>query len=205
MIIGFLPLVIFALLANVSQDLALWAAFAAAFAVSLRDFAREQLLHLLDVGSLAIFGVTALFAGFVRPGLSIEMTRFIVDGGFLCLALLSLILQRPLTLQSRGGPRPSGWSKRRFLLTHYGLTTFWILGFGAMAATDALADMNKDVPQSLDGAAELAVLLVGLVLTAQFPSPAGSDTANSRQSSPVSGVSLAASRISARRRDDLRG
>ncbi|HEY3778855.1 MAG TPA: hypothetical protein VGL35_12435 [Rhizomicrobium sp.] len=202
MIVSFVPLVVFALLAGLSRDLALWAAFAAAFAVSLRDFAREQVLHLLDVGALAIFGAAALFAGFVRPGLSIGMTRFAVDAGFFGLALLSLVLRKPLTLQARGRTPPPGWSKRHSVLTHYGLTAFWALGFAAMAAADALADMHKNIPSSLDGAAGLAVLLLGLAVTARYSGPATGDTAGDPLHQPGF-ATLAVSRIAARNRDAL--
>jgi hypothetical protein len=38
MLLGFAPIIVFAVLANLSQDLALWAAFATAFAVGIRVF-----------------------------------------------------------------------------------------------------------------------------------------------------------------------
>jgi hypothetical protein len=170
MIVGFLPVIVFSLLATLSQDLALWAAFAAAFAVAMRDFAREQLLRILDVGSTLLFGLLALYTGFIRPDLSIEMTRLIVDTGFFALALLSILLRNPLTLQYAREHAPRElWTTKRFTLTNYGLTAFWMMAFGAMAATDAFADMHKSLPRSLDAAAGLVVLLVAVGFTARYP------------------------------------
>jgi len=170
MIVGFIPVIVFTLLANVSQDLALWAAFAAAFAVAMRDFAREHLLRILDVGSTLLFGLLALYSGFIKPDLTIEMTRLIVDAGFFTLALVSILLRNPLTLEYalEHAPREL-WTTKRFALTNYGLTAFWMLAFGLMAATDAFADVHKTLPRSLDAAAGLVVLLVGVGFTARYP------------------------------------
>lgn len=164
MILGFLPFVIFTLLANLSQDLALWAAFAAAFALALRDFAQYRVLRPLDTGSLAIFGAVALFAGFVKPDLSVAMTRLVVDLAFCALALLSLFLRRPLTLADAN----SAAVERNVQLRHYGLTWFWAAVFLLMAAADGFADSHKYLPQSLDGAVGLALLLLGFAVSARL-------------------------------------
>ncbi|HEX4079434.1 MAG TPA: hypothetical protein VHX61_11260 [Rhizomicrobium sp.] len=181
MIVGFLPVIVFALLANVSQDLALWAAFAGAFTVAMRDFAREQLLRILDVGSTLLFGLLALYTGFIKPDLSIEMTRLIVDTGFFALALVSILLRNPLTLQYAREHAPRElWTTKRFMLTNYGLTAFWMLAFGLMAATDAFADVHKTLPRSLDAAAGLVVLLVAVGVTARYPAHLRARTARAR-------------------------
>jgi len=82
MLLGFAPIIVFTMLTNLSQDLALWASFAAAFAVGIRDFAQERVVRLLDIGSTVIFGLLALYAGFIQPGLTIQMTRLVVNVGF---------------------------------------------------------------------------------------------------------------------------
>lgn len=203
MIFALLPLLVFTLLANLSPDLALWAAFAAAFALALRGFAEHRALRLLELGALAIFGAAALFAGFV-PGLSNSMTRLIVDAGFLFLALLSLVLRSPLTLQyTREEHCPESWSRRRFRLTHYGFTALWAVGFATMAAADALANMHKNLPQSLDGAAGLAVLLVGVAATARYRFDSGRVARRAASFRQGHAASLAFSRVAARSRDPL--
>lgn len=170
MIVGFVPVIVFALLANVSQDLALWAAFAAAFALGIRDFAQEQLLRLLDVGSAVVFGLLAFFAGFVRPDLTIEMTRLTVDAGFFALALVSIVVRNPLTLQYAREHAPREfWPTRSFILTNYALTAFWMCAFAMMTATDAFTNIHKNLPLSLDAAVCLVVLLVAVGLTARYP------------------------------------
>ena len=65
LILGFSPFILFAVLSRLSADLALWAAFAAAFVVTIRDFVESPSLRLLDVGNLAVFGLLALARGFL--------------------------------------------------------------------------------------------------------------------------------------------
>lgn len=169
-ILGFIPAAIFTLLAGVSQDLALWAGLSAAFVVSIRDFAQEPILRLLDMGSLILFGLTAIYAGFIHPAITIQLTRFVVDAGFFTLALVSILLRNPLTLQyAREQVSNDVWKSRPFLLTNYGLTALWMFCFAIMAAADAFADMHKNLPASLDAALCLIVVASALIVTARYP------------------------------------
>jgi hypothetical protein len=169
MLLGFAPIVVFTMLTNLSQDLALWASFAAAFVVGIRDFAQERVVRLLDIGSTVIFGLLALYAGFVQPGLTIQMTRLVVNVGFFALALLSMLLFNPLTLQyAREQVPPEISSRTRFVLTNYGLTALWMLAFAVMAAADALSNIDKRLPLSLDAAVGLVVLAAALIVTARY-------------------------------------
>ena len=70
-LLGFAPFIVFALLAGLSIDLALWTALAAAFVIGIRDFAHTRLLRVLDMGSVVLFGLLALYTGFIQPSLSI--------------------------------------------------------------------------------------------------------------------------------------
>jgi hypothetical protein len=170
MILGFVPVIVFTLLMNVSQDLAIWAAFAAAFAIAIRDFIHEKLLRFLDAGSTVLFGLLAFYTGFVQPGLTIQMTRLIVDAGFLILALVSIILRNPLTLDyAREQTLPERWQTRRFLLTNYALTGFWTLAFACMSAADVLANFHKNLPPAFEAIVSLVVIFVAVGLTARYP------------------------------------
>lgn len=170
MILGFVPVLIFALLVNISQDLALWAALAAAFAIAIRDFAHERMLRLLDMGSTVFFGALALYAGFLQPAITVEMTRLVVNIGFCLLALASIVLRNPLTLQyAREQAPPQLGSTRRFVLANYALTMFWALAFAGMAAVDAISNIHKELPRSFDAAVDLVVLTVAFAFTARYP------------------------------------
>jgi hypothetical protein len=170
MLLGFVPFIAFTLLSNLSQDLALWAAFAAAFAVAIRDFAHERLLRLLDTGSTIIFALLALYAGFVQPGLSIQMTRLVVDGGFFALALVSILTRNPLTLQYAREQVPDEVRPTtRFVLTNYGLTMLWMSAFAVMAAADAISNIYKSLPLAFDASVGLVAVAAAIVVTARYP------------------------------------
>ena len=103
-----------------SVDLALWVAFASAFVIAIRDFAHSRLLRMLDVGSVALFGLLSLYVGFIQPGIPIQMARLVVDGGLFAMAVLSILLRHPLTLQYAREQVPQEfWPTARFVFTNY--------------------------------------------------------------------------------------
>lgn len=169
-LLGFVPFILFAVLTNVSIDLALWTAFAAAFAISIRDFAHSRLLRALDVGSLAVFGLLSLYVGFIEPGIPVQMARLVADGSFFVMALVSMLLRNPITLQyAREQVQEEFWKTPRFILTNYLITAGWAAAFAVMALTDAVANMNKRLPLTLDLGVCLAVLVLAILFTARYP------------------------------------
>ena len=169
-LLGFAPFIAFALLSNVSVDLALWIAFAAAFVIAIRDFAHSRLLRMLDVGSVALFGLLSLYVGFIQPGIPIQMARLVVDGGLFVMAVLSILLRHPLTLQYAREQVPQEfWQTARFVFTNYLMTAGWAFAFAVMALADAIANKNKQLPVSLDVAVCLVVLAIAILFTARYP------------------------------------
>ena len=99
LVLGFAPFILFAVLSRLSADLALWAAFAAAFVVTIRDFVESPSLRLLDVGNLALFGALALVRGFLAPGLSLVTVRALAELFLFLLLAASLIRRQPFSLE----------------------------------------------------------------------------------------------------------
>ncbi|HSC61634.1 MAG TPA: hypothetical protein VLC29_10415, partial [Rhizomicrobium sp.] len=60
-LLGFVPFIMFALLSGVSVSLALWLAFAAAFAIGIRDFLHAKMIRRLDITCLMLFAMLALY------------------------------------------------------------------------------------------------------------------------------------------------
>jgi hypothetical protein len=169
-LLGFAPFIIFALLSNFDLDVALWLAFASAFAIAIRDFAQSRLLRMLDVGSVALFGIFSLYVGFIQPGIPIQMARLVVDGGLCAMAALSIVLRHPLTLQYAREQVPEEfWQTARFVLTNYLVTGAWAVAFAVMALADVVANKNKQLPVSLDVAVSLIVLAIAILFTARYP------------------------------------
>ena len=169
-LLGFAPFIVFALLTNVAVDLALWAAFATAFALAIRDFAHTRILRVLDVGSTALFGLLALYAGFIQPGLSLQAVRLVVDCGLLLIAIFSIASRNPFTLQYAREQTPKEiWDHPVFIRTNYIITGVWTLSFLVTTLADGAATFDKGFPLSLDIAVGLGALALAVIFTARYP------------------------------------
>lgn len=170
MLLGFSPFIVFALLTSLSVDLALWAAFATAFAVAIRDFAHTRLLRGLEVGSTFLFGTLALYRGFVEPSVSFQSVRLVADGGLLLLAAASVLRGTPFTFDYARAVAPREvWSDPHFIRTNYVLAGVWLLALAAMTTADALATFDRHFPVTLDVATGLAALTLAVAFTARYP------------------------------------
>jgi hypothetical protein len=169
-LLGFAPFIVFAVLTGLSIDLALWAALASSFVIGIRDFAQTRLLRVLDMGSIALFGLLALYTGFIQPSLSVPAIRLIVDGGLTTIALVSILIGNPFTLDyAREQVAEEFWQTPLFLRTNYIIAGVWVLAFGAMSAADTAATFNARFPLTLDIAASLAALALAVVFTTRYP------------------------------------
>jgi signal transduction histidine kinase len=168
LLLGFAPLIVFSIVTGLSVDLALWAAFAVAFVLAIRDFAQTRILRSLDVGSTLLFGLLAIYAGFIHPSISVQAVRLIVDGGFLVVCGAFVLGGTPFTLDyMREQVSKELRRTRDFLRTHQVVSAAWLFAFAAMSAVDAVATFNKKFPVTLDGAASLAVLTLAVIFTAR--------------------------------------
>lgn len=169
-LLGFAPFIVFALLTGVSVSLALWAAFSAAFVITIRDFVQSPTLRVLDAGSTALFGFLALYAGFIQPSLSIQAVRLVVDSGLFVIAAASIAIRNPFTLQYAREQVPKElWDNPLFLRTNYIITGVWTAAFAVMMGADTITTFTPHIPLTLDVAAGLAALAGAIVFTVRYP------------------------------------
>ncbi|HUB84712.1 MAG TPA: hypothetical protein VL971_03395 [Rhizomicrobium sp.] len=169
-LLGFTPFILFSLLTGLSVSLALWVAFAAAFAIGIRDFLRAKTVRLLDAVCLALFALLAIYSGFIQPSLTVQAVRMIADAGLLLLAVISLAMRSPFTLQySRDEAPEELWETPAFVRANYILAAVWSVAFAVMTTADAYATFNKRFPLSLDVAVGLAALALAIVFTVRYP------------------------------------
>ena len=170
LILGFAPFIFFSILTRLSLNIALWLAFAAAFAISIRDFVETQALKLLDTGSLALFGLMALYTGFIQQDLNFGAVRLIVDLGLLLLIAGSLIKRKPFSLQYARETAPQDlWMDPQFLRTNYVVTAIWGLAFIIMTTADGIAAFDSSFPVIVSVAASLVSLAGALAFTLRYP------------------------------------
>lgn len=160
----------FALLTRLDVNLALWLAFAAAFAIGISGFLKHRVLRVLDAGSAAIFGFLALLCGFVEPGLQVSAVRLIIDISLFAIALASLVARQPFTLQyARGEVKTDVLVQPFFVRANYLITLVWLVAFAVMAAADGAATFDPAVPVTGAVAAGLLTLAAALTFTWRYP------------------------------------
>jgi len=168
LLIGFAPLVIFCVLARLSLNLALWIAFATAFSLGIKSFLETGILRLLDVGGMVLFGLLALYAGFIQRGVEISWVGLILETGLLGIALWSLARGKPFTIEYAAEQTPpERWDTPLFLRTNNRLSWAWAASFAAMAAADAQTLFLHTIAPNKAAAIGLAVLAVALIYTWQ--------------------------------------
>ena len=95
-----LPFGVFsALMLLASSDMALFAAAATGLAVIAWDHFRGRQLKMLGAGSVALFLGLGSYLTLVDAGLSASAIKLTVDAGVLAIALASLAVRHPFTLQ----------------------------------------------------------------------------------------------------------
>ena len=140
LVLGFGPFILFALLSRLSADLALWAAFTAAFVITIRDFDERPHLRQLDGVSLILFGALALWRGFLDQGLTLAALRTIVDLGLTAAILLSLLRKRPFSLQYAGR---GSWKEADFLRVNFIISMVLARRFHGHGAGGCAGDLRR--------------------------------------------------------------
>jgi hypothetical protein len=169
-LLGFAPFILFALLSGISISLALWLAFAAAFAIGIRDFLHAKIIRLLDLTCLVLFATLALYTGFIQPSLPVQAVRMIADIVLLLLALISMARRAPFIGQYVREEVPEHlWDTPAFARMTYILSAVWAAAFLVMAVADGLATFQQYLSFSLDVAIGLVALAAAVVFTLRYP------------------------------------
>jgi hypothetical protein len=170
LVLGFVPFILFAVLMRLSVDIALWLAFAAAFTLGIRSFIDTRVLKTLDAGNTALFGLLALYKGFVQPSLSFGAVLLGVDGGLLAIVVTSLVLHEPFTLQyAREQVAPDLWTSSAFLRTNYVVTSVWVAALAIMTGADAAATFAAALSVNMAAVLGLVALAAALTFSLGYP------------------------------------
>jgi hypothetical protein len=170
LVLGFVPFILFDLLSRLSVDMALWVAFAAAFTLGIRSFLDTRVLKTLDAGNTVLFGVLALYKGFIQPGLATGAVMLAVEGGLLAIMVASLVLHEPFTLQyAREQVAPEQWDSPPFLRTNYMVTAVWMAALAVMTAADAAATLVPAISATSSAVVGLVALAAALTFSLRYP------------------------------------
>ncbi len=159
-------IVFFALMRLVSPVAGLGAAFAAALLLCFREWLRGASVKILEIGTVALFGVLVLYTLIAAPDWTVATVRLAVDAGLFAIALVSLAIDQPFTLQYAREQVPQEyWATPLFIATNRRITAAWAVAFAVMTAADAAAEYIEAIPLWIDVAATVAAFAAALVFT----------------------------------------
>jgi hypothetical protein len=124
----------------------------------------------LEFGTVALFGSLALYAVVGAPGWSIVGVRLCVDAGLLLIALVSIAIRRPFTLQyAREQVAREFWDSPAFLRTNYVVTAVWALAFLVMVVADLVLLYIPALPAQVGIIATILALVAAIRFTGWYP------------------------------------
>jgi uncharacterized membrane protein len=156
----------FALMRLVHPLAGLLGAFAVSVLLGVRQWRRGESVKVLEIGSLALFGALVFYTLVAAPEWTVATVRLAVDTGLFAIALVSLLVGQPFTLQyARESVPKEFWSSPLFLRTNRQITAVWTAAFAVMAGADAAAQYVEAVPLWIDIVATVAAFAAAFWFT----------------------------------------
>ena len=120
---------------------------------------------LLEIGTCLLFGGLYLLALAMGEQWSIADVRLRVDAGLLSIVLLTMVFQKPFSLQyARESVERQHWDSPEFLRVNYVISAAWAAAFGVLV----LADVVMAFMPALPHAGSLIATAVALAAAAWF-------------------------------------
>lgn len=170
-ILAFAPFIVFALLTRVTGlDMSLWAAAAVAAALAARGRFAGHSIKILDVGTIVLFGVLALYVTVTPSHWSLPFVRIVVDSGLLAIVLISMAVRQPFTLQyAREQVSPEVQASAAFFRVNYVITAAWATALAIVVLADLAMEYVPGLPIWLDVIVLIAALFGAVRFTAWYP------------------------------------
>jgi hypothetical protein len=142
-----------------------------AIAMLLRDvLVARKSPKVLEVGTVLLFAGLAIYTILDGVSWSVLGVRLRVDAGLLLIALVSIAMQRPFTLQYARERTPSElWDRPEFIRANYAITIVWTLAFAVMVAADFVMLTLQEVPIYVGIIATIVALVAAIRFTTWYP------------------------------------
>jgi len=125
---------------------------------------------ILEIGTTALFGGLTLYAVLGRASWSVIGVRLCVDAGLLLIALVSMAVGRPFTLQyAREQVAPAFWDSPEFVRTNYVITAVWALAFAVMVIAEFALLYAPGMPPRVGVIAVILALVGAVKFTGWYP------------------------------------
>ena len=160
----------FALMRLVHPLAGLLGALAVSVLLIFLQWRRGETVKVLEIGSLALFSVLVLYTLVAAPESTVATVRLAVDTGLFAIALVSLLIGQPFTLQyARESVPKELWTSPIFMTTNQRITGVWAAAFAVMTAADAAAHYVEAIPLWMDIAASIIAFAGAVWFTRWYP------------------------------------
>ncbi len=170
---GFLPFILFwVLVRSAGIQLALWVSTATALFQLLGSVRQGGIgsVKLLDGCAVVLFAALAVVATFIDREVSPFAVRMSVDGALAVIAIGSMLIGKPFTLQyAREQVPPELWNSPLFIRTNYLITGVWSAAFVIQCLASAAVVAAPDIPPGLLVAVSLGALVGAIAFTVEYP------------------------------------
>jgi intracellular septation protein A len=130
-----------------SATTSLFAATAVCLAVITIDLIHGRSIKILSAGTAVLFAAIGLYLMLVDPALGNSKVKLAVDAGVLAIALTSLLIRRPFTLQyAREAVDAETAKLPGFMRANYIITSAWAGAFLLMAIANVAMIYVPDLP-----------------------------------------------------------
>jgi len=170
-LLGLTPFVtFFALMRLFTPVTGLVGAFGVSALLCLRMWRRGEAIKILEVGSFILFGLLTAYTLLAAPRWTVATVRLAVDGGLLAIALVSLAIDRPFTLQyARERVPEQFWGLPIFLATNRIITGVWAATFAIHVAADGAAEYVSAIPIWIDVTVAIAAFAGAVWFSRWYP------------------------------------
>jgi hypothetical protein len=166
------PFILFAVLSRlVPTELGLLAAAVLSLALVLRERLRPGgSIKVLEGGTVLLFGSLALYTWLVGASWTLVGVRLAVDVGLFVIALGSILIRMPFTLQYAREQVPQEfWEHPAFWATNYAITGVWTAAFAVQVLADLVLIYLPAVPAWIAIAAIVGSLAFAIWFTGWYP------------------------------------
>lgn len=170
-LLSFTPFAAFNLLSEwVSVEVGVMAAALLALGLIMSDWLRpDGSAKALELGSAALFCALAAYIFWRRPADGLLLGRLVANGGLTAIALVSLAMGKPFSLQyARETAAQDAINSPDFLRDNYVITLVWTAIFGFLFAASVWTATTGVAPGFLRRALVYSVLIGGFVFTAWY-------------------------------------
>jgi hypothetical protein len=176
------------MLTTVKISLAISAAVA--FGLVGRDLAKGRSIKMLSTGALVLFAALAGYHFLATTDLSLTTVRLAIDSGVLAIALGSMAIRLPFTIQyAREVVDAETTRLPRFVKTNYILTWVWTAAFALMLLADIVAIYLPSTPLWACAAIAFAARNSASYFTQWYPKHVRAAIAAGRDTAPVATAS----------------